>query len=152
MKTIISLAVAHAYPSPAREASFASMLKAFSSIDALIASLEQGEVDVEAGVPVMRDWDGGWCEIAPALHGWCDCWERIARRMQTDIDLGLLRRMANRLANGMLLNLSDVDRAKAITNRCRALYLACPPAVRESAVLEERIAIAFDEIGLRMAA
>jgi hypothetical protein len=100
---------------------------------------------------VVRDWEGGWCEIAPALHGWCDCWERIAARMGAALDLGHLRRLANRLASGMLLNLSDVEKASAITNRCRALYLACPPAVRASAVLDERIAIALDEAGLRSA-
>lgn len=147
----ISDGITGAYLVQPRTASFASMVKAFASIDGLLSSLEQGEVDVESGVPVMRDWDGGWCEIAPALHGWCDCWERIAARMGTALDLGHLRRLANRLASGMLLNLSDVDRARSITNRCRALYLACPPALREAAVLDERIAIALDEAGLRAA-
>lgn len=144
--------IAGAYLVRPREASFAGMVKAFASIDALLASLEHGEVDVEAGVPVMRDWDGGWCEIAPALHGWCDCWERIARRMGAALDLGHVRRLANRLDSGILLSLSDVERARAITDRCRALYLNCPPALRDSAVLEERIAIALDEVGARRAA
>lgn len=148
----IAAGILSAYLAQPRTASFASMVKAFSSIDQLLASLEQGEVDVESNVPVMRDWEDGWCEIAPALHGWCDCWERIARRMGAALDLGHLRRLANRLNNGMLLTESDVDRARAITDRCRALYLACPPAVREAAVRDERIAIALDECGLRRAA
>lgn len=141
-----------AFPILPSEASAASMFKAFASIDGLLRSLESGEVDVEAGVPVMLDWEGGWCEIAPALHGWCDCWERIAQRMGDALDLGHLRRLANRLSSGMLLTLVDVARARTIVDRCRALYLACPPTLRAQAVLVEMVAVALDEAGLRKAA
>lgn len=144
----IAAGIAAAYPIERREAAVSAMFKAFATIDSLIASLEHGEVDAEGGIPIMRDWEGGWCEIAPALRGWCDCWELIARRMGADLDLGHLRRLANRLDKGMLLEVSDVDRARVITDRCRALYLACPVDTRLAAVRDERIAIEFDALGL----
>lgn len=128
------------------------MKNAFDPIDQLLESLYQGEIDVEDSVPVMRDWDG-WCEISPAIHGWTDCWERISQRMGKPVhDLAFMRRLANRLASGILLDISDIDRAKAIVNRCRALYFACPLWIRKSAVQDEMIAIAMDELGLREAA
>lgn len=147
----IAAGIATAYPIKDNRATVTAMHATFSTIDGLLASIVQGEIDVEAGVPVMRDWDDGWCEIAPALHGWCDCWECIARRMGTELDLGHLRRLANRLAHGMLLEVSDVARARAITDRCRALYLACPIDVRQAAVRDECIAIEFDALGLAAA-
>lgn len=49
---------------------------------ALLSQLARGEVHEYDGRPVMRMPEGGdrfaWCEIAPAIEGWCDCWSRIA--------------------------------------------------------------------------
>ena len=57
----------------------------------------------------MRDWDG-WTEIVPAINGWCDCWERIARHMATPLDLSFLRRLANRLTRPVeTANQSEID-------------------------------------------
>ncbi|UCV02333.1 hypothetical protein [Dechloromonas denitrificans] len=148
----LALALEAALPIVPNSPGVADMHKAFAPIDQLLASLDQGEVDIEGATPVMRDWDG-WCEIAPAVQGWCDCWERIARRMgETVPDLAFLRRIANRLAAGMLLDTADIDRAHAVIARCRALYFACPVWIRKSAVQDEMIAIALDDLGLRRAA
>lgn len=151
-KRPVAAGIAAAYPRESNVAAVASMIKSFEMVDGLLAALEAGEIDVEQGVPVMRDWEGEWVQIAPALRSWCDCWERIARRMRAELDLGHLRRLANRLDNGMLLEVSDVARARALTDRCRALYLACPVDIRIAAVLDERIAIELDDLGLRKAA
>lgn len=148
----IALAIAGAMPAIPATSSIIDMQKAFSPIDTLLQSLYQGEIDFEGSVPVMQDWDG-WCELAPAIHGWCDCWERIARQMGAQLDdIAFIRRLANRLTAGILLDVGDIDRAKAAINRCRALYLACPTWIRQSAVQDEMIAIALDELGLRRAA
>lgn len=147
----IAIAIEAALPRPNTRVSLTDMIKAFAPIDQLLAALYQGEIDVEGSVPVMRDWDG-WSEIAPAIHGWCDCWERIARHMAAPLDLGFLRRLANRLNAGILLDLADVDRALLLVTRCRALYLACPLWLRKSAVQDELIAIALDDLCLREAA
>ncbi|HJW25151.1 MAG TPA: hypothetical protein VJ576_09655 [Rhodocyclaceae bacterium] len=140
------------YPSVPSQASVMDMFSAFEAIDGLMAELATGEITMEGPAPVMRDWEGDWCEVSPALHGWCDCWERIARAMGQPLDLAFLRRLASRLENGVLLCITDLDRASALIDRCRALYLACPTRTRQAAVLDERIAIALDEHGLRRAA
>lgn len=147
----IPLAIAATFPIPNTRVSLTDMIKAFRPIDQLLAALYQGEIDVEGSTPIMRDWDG-WTEIVPAINGWCDCWERIARHMATPLDLGFLRRLANRLAAGILLDLPDVDRALHLVTRCRALYFACPLWLRKSAVQDELIAIALDNLCLREAA
>lgn len=151
-RTPIAQAIAAALPPVPCEPGIIDMYKAFAAIDRLIASLYRGEIDVEGSTPVMADWDG-WCELAPAIHGWCDCWERIASHMGQPLqDLAFIRRLVNRLSAGMLIDVSDIDRAKTTINRCRALYFACPNWIRKSAVQDELIAIALDELGLRRAA
>ena len=148
----IPAAIQALYPAIPREAGVADMFRAFEAIDGLMAELATGELTVEGCLPVMRDWDGGWCSVAPAIQGWCDCFERIAAALGLPLDLSFLRRLSARLTNGVLLCTTDLDRAGAVIDRCRALYLACPTRTRQSAVLAEQIAIALDEHGLRRAA
>lgn len=151
-RTLIAQAIATALPIIPSEPGILDMKTAFAPIDAMIESLYRGEIDFEGSTPVMADWDG-WCELAPALHGWCDCWERIASHMGQPLpDLAFIRRLVNRLSAGMLIDVSDIDRAKTTINRCRALYFACPNWIRKAAVQDEMIAIALDELGLRRAA
>lgn len=59
--------------------------------------LARGEVDEIEGVAVMRMPEideqfaerAEWCEIAPAIEGWRDCWQRIAPDIST-YHLGVL--------------------------------------------------------------
>lgn len=128
------------------------MAKAFAPIDSLIADLYAGEISYLGVDPVMLDHEGGFAEIVPSLNGWTSCMERIARDLDIPLDLGLLRRIGKRLEAGMLLDVADIDRAKALVDRCRAVYLACPVFIRKAATVVELIDIEIGDLGLRRAA
>lgn len=141
-----------AFPRIPSNSSVIDMLKAFWPLDRLLADLYAGEVSYAGLTPVMIDADGSYGEIVPSLNGWTSCMERIARRLDLPLELGLLRRIGKRIENGILLDVSDIDRAKALIDRCRAVYLACPVHVRKAATVDEFIDIEIEELGLREAA
>lgn len=141
-----------AFPRLPATSSVIDMLKAFEPIDSLIADLYAGEISHVGPTPVMVDHDGELSEIVPCLIGWTNCLERIARRLDIPLDLGLMRRVAKRLEAGILLDVADLDRMAALVNRCRAIFLASPVHIRKACVVDEQIDIAMEEYGLRRAA
>lgn len=148
----IAAGIETSFPVLPKTSSAADMIKAFEPIDKLIADLYAGEVSYVGPTPVMYDHLGDYSEIVPCIIGWTNCLERIARRIDIPLDLGMMRRVAKRLEAGILLDVSDLDRVAALIERCRAIYLACPVHIRLSSILDEQIDIAMDEYGLRRAA
>ncbi|MDP3440980.1 MAG: hypothetical protein U0989_02615 [Azonexus sp.] len=141
-----------AFPRYPASSSVTDMFNAFWPLDRLIDDLYAGEVSYAGLTPVMIDHDGSYGEIVPSLNGWSSCMERIARRLDIPLDLGLLRRIGKRIENGILLDVAAIDRAKTLIDRCRAIYLACPVHVRKAATVDEFIEIEIEELGLRRAA
>lgn len=148
----IEAAFDRAFPRTPTTSSVIDMFKAFWPLDRLLADLYAGEIGYAGITPVMLDHDGTWGEIVPSLTGWASCLERIARRLDTPLDLSFLLRLAKRLENGIFMDISDVDRAKSLIDRCRAIYLACPVHIRKAATVEEFIDIEIEQLGLRRAA
>lgn len=148
----IEVAFDTAFPRYPATSSVVDMFKAFWPLDRLLADLYAGEVGYAGLTPVMIDHDGQYGEIVPSLNGWTNCMERIARRLDIPLDLGLLRRIGKRIENGILLDVSDIDRARALVDRCRAVYLASPVHVRKAATVDELIDIEIEDLGLRSAA
>lgn len=141
-----------AFPRLPTTSSVIDMFKAFWPLDRLLADLDAGEIGYVGPTPVMLDNDGNLGEVVPSLNGWTSCIERIARRLDIPVDISLLRRIGKRLEAGILLDASDLTRARALVDRCRAIYLASPVSVRKAATVEELIDIAVEEYGLREAA
>lgn len=145
---LITLAAAFdtAFPRRPNSSSVCDMRKAFWPLDRLIADLYAGDIAFAGADPVMIDHDGEYGMIVPSLEGWCSTMERIAHRLQLPLDIGHLRRLAKRLDTGMLLDVSDIDRAAQLVDRCRAIFLACPVYVRQQATNDELIEIYMSEI------
>ena len=141
-----------AFPRRPSSSSVIDMINAFAPMDALIADLYAGELSYVGPTPVMLDHDGELSEIVPCIIGWTNCLERIARRLDIPLDLGLMRRVAKRLEAGILLDVADLDRTAALVNRCRSIFLASPVHIRKACVVDEQIDIAMEEYGLRIAA
>ena len=148
----IEAAFDRAFPRRPSTSSVIDMIKAFWPLDRFLADLYADDIGFAGTTPVMLDHDGTWGEIVPSLASWTSCIERIARRLDTPLDLSLLRRIGNRIESGMPLDVDDIDRAKSLIDRSRAIYLACPVHIRKAAVVDEYIDIAIDELGLRRAA
>lgn len=85
----------------------------------LFALLETGEVDELDGKVVMRlpdldaitalEPDAEWVEVAPAMLGWIDCWQRIA----PDIRLQKMQYLAERLQADKAVTPRLVEQARA---------------------------------------
>lgn len=141
-----------AFPRYSISSSVIDMRKCFWPLDRLIADLLAGEVSFAGATPIMLDHDGAFGEILPSIEGWCSALERIARAIRLPLDLGHMRRVARRLEAGMLLDVVDIDRFIAQTDRCRAIYLACPVWIRQAECVVECIDIEVTGLGLKEAA
>jgi hypothetical protein len=148
----LAIAFDRAFPVFPKYASVIDMFKAFWPIDKLMTELRIGDIAFLGTSPIMFDHDGSYSEITPCVEGWTSCLERMARRINIELDLSLMRRIAKRLEFGMLLDVADIDRAIQLNHRSRAIYLACPSYLRKSAYVDEMIDISVDELGLRRAA
>jgi len=80
----------------------------FDPLFRLFEQLETGYLDDAAGRPIMREWNGEWCEIAPAIEGWRDCWQRLA----PDISTYYLGVLASRLRDDKPLTPRLVEQAR----------------------------------------
>lgn len=151
-KKPIALGIYSAFPIPQSEPSAAYMLHAFWPLDRLVADLRSGEISYAGLSPVMLDHDGSYGEIIPSLEGWCSAFERIARRIRLPIDLGHMRRIGKRLETGMLIDTADIDRFASQVERCRQIFMACPVWIRDQCYVDECIAMAVEDLGLKAAA
>ncbi|WP_281982074.1 hypothetical protein [Azonexus hydrophilus] len=129
-----------------------SALRVFKPVFAAFDQLATGEIETVRGAPVFKDWSGEWCELAPAIDGWADCWDRICRNQGIDINLEPLRKLARKLDYGAPLTEDDVSSARAVIDATWQAYIRLPVEITRSHAQTEEIAIAFDRMGIREAA
>jgi hypothetical protein len=120
----------------------------FRLFDALETS---GELDDAAGRPIMREWNGAWCEIAPALLGWADCWTRIADAEGFALDTEPLRRISRKLALVSPLTEAEVEAGRAALMATHRAFLRLPVGIIKKHANNEEISIAIGNME-RMAA
>ena len=107
---------------------------------ALLSQLARGEVHEYDGRPVMRMPEGGdrfaWCEIAPAIEGWCDCWSRISPELSTYF----LRALASRLRDGSGVTPRLIDQAREEFDAHIKLIATLPEGQIRSAITTTQLA------------
>lgn len=116
----------------------------------LMSMLEQGEVYEIDGRAVMRMPEVDpefadqteWCEIAPAIAGWIDCWARIDPSIQLD-HLAILGR---RLDADKTITPRLAEKARADLETCAARLLTVRPGAITSAVTSTCIAWEFEKL------
>lgn len=122
------------------------VMRIFGPLHQLFADLKTGVVDCVRGEPVMRDWGGEVIQVAPAMRGWCDCWDRISAANNVVLDLMPLRKLAGRLNIGMPVTPYDVQQAEACVQATQNLFRVLPvEELRRHAVTEE-ISIAMERV------
>jgi len=122
----------------------------------LMDLLAQGEVHVIDGRPVMRMPEideqfatrAEWCEIAPAIEGWRDCWQRIAPDIST-YHLGVL---AARLRDDKPITPRLVEQARAEFDATVMRIVDTEPSSITSAIRTTEIAWEFEKLQARGAA
>ena len=114
----------------------------------LFDQLDTGYVDDAAGRPIMTEWDGGYCEIAPALLGWADCWQRIADAEQIRIDVEPLRRISRKLHAVTPLTEQEVSVGRAAMMETHRAFLRLPVGTIKRHANAEEMSIALGNIGI----
>ena len=121
-------------------------LVVFQPLFRLFEQLETGYLDDAAGRPIMREWDGQWCEIAPALLGWADCWARIAEAERIVINIEPLRRISRKLLMVSPLTWQEVEAGRAAVMETHRAFLRLPVGIIKKHANNEEIAIALGNI------
>lgn len=110
----------------------------------LFRQLKTGEVCEVQGKAVMampeldeslRQCDTDWVEIAPAILGWVDCWDRLAPRLRQD----KLRYLADRLDRGEMVTPRMVEQASEQFEAAVRMIPDMPDGAIKSAVLTTQI-------------
>ena len=116
----------------------------------LMDMLRQGEVFEIDGRAVMRMPEideqfatrAEWCEIAPAIEGWRDCWQRLAPDIST-YHLGVL---ADRLRDDKPITPRLVEQARAEFDATVERLADIPPGQVTSAIRTTEIAWEFEKL------
>jgi hypothetical protein len=109
----------------------------FQPVIDLFAELKTGFLDTVNDKPIF-DFHGEICEIAPALEGWSDCWQRISDAENLGIDSAPLKVMAERLNSGKELTENEVaDGMKIVIEQFNAYLRIKPYIIRQYAICEE---------------
>lgn len=124
----------------------------FQPIYTAFERLEDGEIEASRGVPIFKDFYNEWCELAPAINGWADCWERICRAQDISIDLEPLRKLSRKLDYGTPLTESDVSNGKSVIDATRRAFMSLPVEVTRQYAQTEQIQIEVDRLNLKEAA
>ena len=116
----------------------------------LMDMLKQGEVYEIDGRAVMRMPEvdeqfatrAEWCEIAPAIRGWIDCWKRIA----PDIGTRKLQYLADRLDADKPITPRLVEQARDEFEQTIKRIPSLPEGAITDAILRTRIAWEFEKL------
>ena len=119
----------------------------FSPIFKTMDDLASGEVEHEKGIPIML-FDGEWAAIHAAMIGWACCWDRICADQGIEYNSEPLRKLARKLENGVMLEVADVDNARANIEFTRQVFRRTPAHVLRQHSVTEQIAIEFEKRNL----
>lgn len=119
----------------------------FSPIFKTIDDLASGEVEHEKGIPIML-FDGEWAAIHAAMIGWACCWDRICADHGIEYNSEPLRKLARKLENGVMLEISDIDQARTNIEFTRQVFRRTPASVLKQHSVTEQIAIEFEKRNL----
>lgn len=125
-----------------------SVYHLFQPIYTAFERMEADEIECINGKAVFMAFDGSWCEVAPAMTGWADCWERIGRNEGIPFDGEPLRRMANKINYGVPLTLEDLAIGREKIEETRRMFMALPVSATKKHALTEQIAIEFEKRNL----
>ena len=118
----------------------------------LFDMLAQGEVHEIDGMsvmnmPAMGDEREAWCAVGPAIHGWIDCWKRIA----PDIGTRKLQYLADRLDADKPITPRLVEQARDEFEQTIKRIPSLPEGAVTDAILRTRIAWEFERMSKEVA-
>ena len=125
-----------------------SVYHLFQPIYTVFERMEADEIECINGKVVFQAFDGSWCEVAPAMIGWADCWERIGRNEGIPFDGDPLRRLANKIGYNIPLTKEDLASGRAKIEETRRMFVSLPVSATKHHAQTEQIAIEFEKLNL----
>lgn len=119
----------------------------FRPLAAMLSRLRAGEVLVAKETPVLKDWHGDHCAVAPAIQGWCECFERICAGEHIAASWGGLRALAIAIRDDAEITSAAIDLAEKELDSGRAIILSLSRECIGSYMRTEMIAIEQETIG-----
>ncbi|MFK7088649.1 hypothetical protein AAFM71_07510 [Chromobacterium violaceum] len=121
----------------------------FAPIDHVFDCLEAGEVDVIGDAVVFKSFeDGTWCELAPAMRGWCELWEKLAQHYRLLLDTGPVHALVGKLEREEYLTREEVAAGRAVIDLARRAYMGMDVHEVKGFVRTQQIKIQLEEAGL----
>lgn len=124
----------------------------FQPIYTAFERMEADEIECVNGKVVFKAFDGEWCELAPAIIGWADCFERIGRNENIPFDGESLRRLANKISYNAPLTQSDLALGREKIEETRRMFMVLPVSATKRHAQTEQIAIELERLNLKEAA
>jgi hypothetical protein len=95
----------------------------FAEIDHVFELLRSGEIEIHGDIPAFRrETTDEWFQLAPAMHGWCDLWSRLATHYHLPINTAPLRHLVDEIHNDRFVSKAEVEAAWGVINIARAAY------------------------------
>lgn len=129
-----------------------SVYHLFQPIYTAFERMEADEIECINGKAVFMAFDGNWCEVAPAMIGWADCWERIGRNEGIPFDGEPLRRLANKISYDIPLTETDLALGRTKIEETRRMFMALPVSATKRHAQTEQISIELEKLKLKEAA
>lgn len=129
-----------------------SVYMLFNPLYTVFDRMEADAIECINGKAVFVAFDGSWCEVAPAMIGWADCWERIGRNEGIAFDGEPLRRLANKISYDIPLTQDDLALGRAKIEETRRMFMSLPVSATKRHAQTEQIAIELDRLKLKEAA
>lgn len=123
----------------------------FEPIYSLFDQLQSGEIE-SINEKYVFNLNGRWCEIAPAIIGWADLWERIGRNENIHFDGSPLRRLANKLSYHIPLTEEELVIGLEKVEETRRMFVSLPVSKIQSHAQTEQISIELERLKLKEAA
>lgn len=116
----------------------------------ILAACARGEIEAIQGRPCFYDAiSGEWWEVAPALEGWADAWERVARGERLAFTVCAIRRVAACLRHGRPLFDHEVSAAQAELDRMQAAMPRITRARLRAYSQAAQIGFELERLGMR---
>lgn len=129
-----------------------SVYHLFQPIYTAFERMEADAIECINGKAVFQAFDGSWCEVAPAMIGWADCFERIGRNEGIPFDGEPLRRLANKISYGTPLSDTDLALGRAKVEETRRMFMSLPVSATKRHAQTEQISIELERLNLKEAA
>lgn len=120
----------------------------FCQIDLLLLKLRKGEVETVDGHVIMTTAAGEVYRVVPAMEGWIEYWQAMARKAHVKYDDRALVKIKNALRYDMPITPEQIDAALDVVNMQKRIYHATPAQAISSEASTQQIRMLMEDNAL----